>query len=196
MQYGILGNKPNSEKKPGNSNDYVDSCSYCYSARAGFGCTLHQLSVTTTVPTMPGCGLQKYGYSPALSKVKLNDCPFPIIPESKTPSFEVTVCLPESSFIHVTVSPTLTSTGFGLNELLPALATILTTVELLGMDAVGCCMEFPDPPTPIFMLPDRTYVATIAPAITTDAITMPIFLTMARVIWVFVLTLVYLSYVV
>src|SRR5918999_5944817 len=113
--------------------------------------------------------------------LKLNDCPFPIIPESKTPSFEVTVCLP-SSFIHVTVSPTLTSTGFGLNELLPALATILTTVELLGMDAVGCCMEFPDPSTPIFMLPDRTYVATIAPAIiTTDAITAAFFLTMVRV---------------
>src|SRR5918999_3488633 len=114
--------------------------------------------------------------------LKLNDCPFPIIPESKTPSFEVTVCLP-SSFIHVTVSPTLTSTGFGLNELLPALATIFTTVELLGMDvAVGCCIEFPDPSTPIFMLPDRKYVATIAPAITTDAINTAFFLTMARVI--------------
>src|ERR671911_3132340 len=181
MQYGILGNKSNSEKKPGDPNDYVDSCSYCYSTRTGFRCTLHQLSVTTTVPIMLGWGSQWYGYSPALSKVKLNDCPFPIIPESKMPSFEVTVCLPESSFTHVTVSPTLTSTGFGLNELLPALATILTTVELPGMDvAAGCCMEFPDPSTPIFMLPDRTYVATIAPAITTDAITTAFFLTMAR----------------
>src|SRR6266487_3300153 len=103
---------------------------------------------------MFGWGPHAYGYSPALSKVYLKDCPFPITPESKVPSFEVTVCLPESSFIHVTVSPTLTSTGFGLNELLPALATILTTVELLGMYAVGCCMEFPDPSTPIFMLPD------------------------------------------
>src|ERR671917_1775061 len=110
------------------------------------------------MPTMPGCGLQKYGYSPALSKVKLNDCPFPIIPESKTPSFEVTVCLPESSFIHVTISPTLTFTGFELNELLPALATIFTTVELSGMGvAVGCRTEFPDRSNPIFMLPDRTY---------------------------------------
>src|ERR671919_499948 len=131
---------------------------------------------------MIGWGSQKYEYLPALSKVKLNDCPFPIITESKTPSFEVTVCLPESSFIHVTVSPTLTSTGFGLNELLPALATIFTTVELSGMGVAGSC-AFPDPSTPIFALPDRTYIATIAPAIiTADAITMPIVLTMARVI--------------
>src|SRR5215207_7948750 len=132
---------------------------------------------------MFGWGSQKYGYSPSLSKVKLNDCPLPINSELKTPSFEVTVCLPESSFIHVTVSPTLTSTGFGLNELLPELATIFTTVELSAMDvAVVCCTEFPDPSIPIFMLPDRTYVATIALAITTDAITTAFFLIMARVI--------------
>src|ERR671910_1731232 len=179
LQYGILDNKPNSETKHENSTDYVENYN---SKRAGFRCTLHQLYVTTTVSTMFGWGSQKYGYSPALSKVKLNDCPFPIIPESNTPSFEVRVCLPELSFIHVTVSPTLISTGFGLNELLPALATIFTTVESLGMNAAGCCMEFPDPSTPIFMLLDRTYVATIASSITTDAITTAFFLTMVRVI--------------
>src|ERR671919_2494870 len=180
LQYGILDNKPNSETKHENSTDYVENYN---SKRAGFRCTLHQLYVTTTVSTMFGWGSQKYGYSPALSKVKLNDCPFPIISESKTPSFEVTVCPPESSFIHVTVSPTLTSTGFELNELLPALATIFTTVELLGLGVaiVGCSTELPDPSAPIFLLPDRMYVvAMIAPAITTDAITMAFFLTMAR----------------
>src|SRR5918997_627984 len=71
------------------------------------------------------------------------------MPESKVPSVEVAVCMTESSFIHVTVSLTLTSTGIGLYELLPALATIFTTVELLGMDEVavaGCCIEFYDFP--------------------------------------------------
>src|SRR5687767_13546224 len=114
------------------------------------------------------------------------------------PSFEITVCLPESSFIHATVSPTLTSRGFGLNELLPALATIVTTVELPGMGiVVGSCLEFVDPSTPkfpIFTLSDRIRVATIAHAMAID--TPMIFLTMARIVWFFVLTLVYLSYVV
>ena len=49
--------------------------------------------------------------------------------------------------------------------------------ELLRMDAV----EFPDLSTPMFMLPDTTYVA-VAPAITDDAITTAFFLTMATVI--------------
>ena len=34
--------------------------------------------------------------------------------ESKVPSVEVAVCTAESSFTQVTVSPTLTLTGFGL----------------------------------------------------------------------------------
>ena len=74
--------------------------------------------LTLTVPTMFGCSRQKYGYSPASVKVKLNVCPgfsngvkfgeelnllsgCPLLPD-------VTVWGCESLFVHVTVVPTLT----------------------------------------------------------------------------------------
>jgi hypothetical protein len=78
-----------------------------------------------TVPTILGCSIQKYGYSPASVNVCSNFCPearsgLKFGEESNLPSGvafdpDVTVCGYVSSFVHVTVSPTLTSTGFGEN---------------------------------------------------------------------------------
>src|ERR671914_3149990 len=86
---------------------------------------------TTTDPTILGWRVQKYGYCPSLSNVKVNVSPCIKISESKVLllSFddEVTVCGDESLFIQVTVSPTLTSIGFGLYELPPEFPTMLTT---------------------------------------------------------------------
>ena len=66
-----------------------------------------------TVPTMFGCSRQKYGYSPASVKVKSNVAAGANMPESNLPSGvrfspDVAVCGCESSFVHVTVVPTLT----------------------------------------------------------------------------------------
>src|SRR5687768_4736149 len=73
---------------------------------------------TTTVPAMFGCKAQKYGYSPASSKVWLNVWPgfsrgLKFGEESNLPSGipadpDVTVCTVESSLVQITVSPTLT----------------------------------------------------------------------------------------
>ena len=52
--------------------------------------------------------------------------------ESRVPSVEVAVCMAESSFTQVTVSPTLASIGFGLYELFPALSTIVTVPSAAG----------------------------------------------------------------
>ena len=74
--------------------------------------------------------MQKYGYSPFLSNVKLNVSSLRRTSESKLMSLDdddVTVCGDESLFIQVTVSPTLISIGFGLYELLPEFPTLLTT---------------------------------------------------------------------
>lgn len=75
--------------------------------------------------------MQKYGYSPFLSNVKLNVSSLRRTSESKLMSLDddddVTVCGDESLFIQVTVSPTLISIGFGLYELLPEFPTMLTT---------------------------------------------------------------------
>lgn len=73
--------------------------------------------------------MQKYGYSPFLSNVKLNVSSLRRTSESKLMSLDddVTVCGDESLFIQVTVSPTLISIGFGLYELLPEFSTMLTT---------------------------------------------------------------------
>src|SRR5215207_880571 len=70
------------------------------------------------VPPMFGCSRQKYGYSPASVKVKSNVAAGAIMPESNLPSGvtaspDVAVCGCASSFVHVTVVPVLTSTGFG-----------------------------------------------------------------------------------
>lgn len=78
--------------------------------------------------------MQKYGYSPSLSNVKLNVSSLRSTSESKLlPSDDddeeddVTVCGDESLFIQVTVSPTLISSGFGLYEVLPEFPTMLNT---------------------------------------------------------------------
>src|SRR5215218_7289233 len=74
---------------------------------------------------MFGCSAQYYGYSPACVNVCSNVC-FGAISglkfgeESNSPlgcafSPDTTVCGCVSSFVHVTVAPTLTSTGFGEN---------------------------------------------------------------------------------
>src|SRR5688572_24661374 len=79
------------------------------------------LLTTTTVPTILGWRVQKYGNCPSLSNVKLNVSALFSTSESKVLSFDddVTVCGDESSFIQVTVSPTLISIRFGLYELVP-----------------------------------------------------------------------------
>src|ERR671933_1668498 len=93
---------------------------------------------------MFGCSIQKYGYWPCSVKVKLNVCPgfsngvkfgeelnllsgCPLLPD-------VTVCGCESLFVHVTVSPTCTVAGFGLNAVLvwvEAPETMVTLVPLV-----------------------------------------------------------------
>ena len=69
--------------------------------------------LTLTVPTMFGCNIQKYGYSPAAANVCSNVAAGAIIPESNVPSGvafspDVAVCGCASSFVHVTVAPVLT----------------------------------------------------------------------------------------
>jgi hypothetical protein len=43
----------------------------------------------------------------------LNDPPGAIVPELNAPLFATDVCVTESLFVHVTVPPTATVTGFG-----------------------------------------------------------------------------------
>jgi hypothetical protein len=98
--------------------------------------------------------VQKYGYSPFLSNVKLNVSSLRRTSESKLMSLDdddVTVCGDESLFIQVTVSPTLISIGFGLYELLPEFPTMLTTFpssEIVSDedDDVLSCESCSEPP--------------------------------------------------
>ena len=103
--------------------------------------------------------MQKYGYCPSLSNVKLKASPLCSTSESKLLSFDdddekddVTVCGDESLFIQVTVSPTLISIGFGLYELLSEFPTMLTTFpsSVIGNDNLSCeyCSDPPPPPPP------------------------------------------------
>jgi len=70
--------------------------------------------LTLIVPTVFGCSRQKWGNSPASVKVKSNVAAGASILESNLPSGvggvapDMTVCSCESSFVHVTVAPTLT----------------------------------------------------------------------------------------
>jgi hypothetical protein len=66
-----------------------------------------------TVATIPGWIEQWYGKLPAEGKVILNVPPGAIVPDVHAPVFEMEVCAVESLFVHVTVPPTLTVTGFG-----------------------------------------------------------------------------------
>ena len=59
------------------------------------------------VPTIPGCGTQKYSYVPGWSKVYENRPPAAIAPESNAPFRAVQVWATTSLFTTVTVSPTL-----------------------------------------------------------------------------------------
>ena len=99
---------------------------------------------TATDPTILGWRVQKYGYCPSLSNVKLNVSPLLRTFESKLLSFDdvdVAVCRDESLFIQVTVSPTLISIGFGLYELHPEFPTMLTTFpsSVTGNDEISSC---------------------------------------------------------
>jgi hypothetical protein len=57
-------------------------------------------------------------------------------PELKAPLSLVTVCVIESSFVHVTVAPTDTMMGFGLKAALPRICApdgIVTAFPLVGL---------------------------------------------------------------
>src|SRR5215207_5450431 len=108
---------------------------------------------TTTVPTILGWRVQKYGYSPSLSNVKLNISPLRRTSESKLLLLDdvVTVCGDESLFIQVTVSPTSISIGLGLYELLPEFPIMLTTLpsSVIGSDEADddlSCESCSEPP--------------------------------------------------
>ena len=58
--------------------------------------------------------MQWYGNEPALSKVKENESPGSMNPESKTPVSEVAVCMTWPWFVQHTVVPTGTLTVAGL----------------------------------------------------------------------------------
>ena len=68
---------------------------------------------TVMVPFMVGWNRQAYSNVPAASKVWLKVPPCPRAPLSNDPSLAVTVCCVPSSFVHVTVVPTATSSEAG-----------------------------------------------------------------------------------
>src|SRR5919108_2660891 len=64
--------------------------------------------LTMTVPTIFGCSVQKYGYSPASVNVCSNVAPVDNRPESNSPfgspfSPDVTVCCAMSLLVHVII---------------------------------------------------------------------------------------------
>jgi hypothetical protein len=67
-----------------------------------------------TVPTMPGCSVQKYVKVPAVANVKLNRLFGAMFCELKAPPFAVAVCVVLSLFNQLTVVPTDTVNGLGL----------------------------------------------------------------------------------
>jgi hypothetical protein len=60
---------------------------------------------------MPGWIVQLYEKLPVAENWRLNDAPGLIVPEFH--ELDVDVCATLSAFIHVTVDPTATVTGFG-----------------------------------------------------------------------------------
>ena len=80
-----------------------------------------------------------------MGNVRLKVAPGAIVAESNAPPFAVDVCAVLSLFIHVTVPPTDTFTGFGAYAVVVRLdepLTIETTVPV----GVGVDGEFEEPP--------------------------------------------------
>lgn len=101
--------------------------------------------------------MQRYAYVPAVENVNLNVWPGLMVPEFHWPLFATDVCAMESLFVHATVAPTATTSGFAPKAVVeridapPGMLALADAVEVeLGVVVVvdaedGLDDELPQP---------------------------------------------------
>src|SRR6266550_3252381 len=94
--------------------------------------------LTTTLPTIRGCIVQKYSYSPGAVKVCVKVSSVSSAADLNFPSFSRTVCGLSSALIQVTVVPGAT-TSIGGVKLKLSIFTAAVAAGTVGSPAEGLC---------------------------------------------------------